>query len=205
MPAGMVQGRIFQPFTLGSRFLVLPPYYNSIPEGRFPLILGPGKAFGSGEHETTASCLEFLEQISSLDEKKVLDFGCGTGILAIAAARLGASYVVALDNDPEALLTCVNNIAINGVEKQVFCREGGLETVKEKGFDLILANIHDDIILKNSSKLASLTQSQGHLILSGISYESHYEVKTRFLRLGFTALKEKMMEEYCTFWWNKNP
>ncbi len=207
-PPGRESGRIFQPFSLGERFLVLPPppiYIGSLPGGKLPLILGSGKAFGSGEHETTASCLDFLEQIPSLAGKKVLDFGCGTGILAIAAARLGAAYVMALDHDPDAVLTCSRNLALNEVEKQALCRQGGLEAVKNEAFDLILANIHEDIILTNSAKLAALTRDSGYLILSGILYEAHYEVKTRFLRLGFTCLKTSMMEEYCSFWMRKNP
>jgi ribosomal protein L11 methyltransferase len=198
-------GRIFQPFSLGERFIVLPPHkINPAPE-RLPLILGPGKAFGSGEHETTASCIELLERIPALPQKKVLDYGCGTGILALAAAKLGAFFVLGLDNDPEAIETCKNNLLLNGGEKQVFFLQKDLEAIKEKGFDLILANIYDHILLKNSARLAALTKSKGDLILSGILYESFFDIKYRFQRLGFTALKEKFMEEYCTLWLQKLP
>lgn len=196
-------GRIFQPLPLGN-FIILPPQQVNPHPGKLPLILGPGRAFGSGEHETTASCLELLGQIPELEGKKVLDFGCGTGILTLAAARLGASPIMALDNDPEALETCKNNVLLNGVAEQVIYLEGDLGVLKEGGFDLILANIYDDIILKNSSALAELTKKGGYIILSGITYEGYSPVKSSFMRRGFTSLKDRMMEEYCTLWMKKN-
>lgn len=204
-PPGRVKsaGRIFQPLPIGNFVILSPPQVNPHPE-KLPLILGPGRAFGSGEHETTASCLELLGRIGELGGKKVLDFGCGTGILSLAAARLGAGPVMALDNDPESLEACKNNVLLNEVVEQVICLEGDLGVLQEGEFDLILANIYDDIILKNSSALAALTRKGGHIILSGITYEGYSPVKSSFMRRGFVSLKDRMMEEYCTLWMKKN-
>ena len=86
---------------------------------RIPIILGSGRAFGSGEHETTSSCMEELENIPIILNSKVLDVGCGTGILSIAAARMGARYVTAIDLNPRAIKATGKNIKLNNVEKKI--------------------------------------------------------------------------------------
>jgi ribosomal protein L11 methyltransferase len=111
-----------QPVPVARRFLLCPegasPHDGSpFGEERIPIILGRGKAFGSGFHETTASCLEALENLALTEKSAVLDVGTGTGILSMAALLLGARYAVAVDMDKEAAVTCRRNMELNGLEK----------------------------------------------------------------------------------------
>ena len=125
-------------------------------------------AFGSGEHETTASCLEELERLPGLKGMRCLDLGSGTGILAIAAARLGAQTVVAVDIDPAAGISCAGNVRLNGQEERVFPVCGELACIGEGTFDLLLANIYADIHLALAVGMVARTRSGGFLLLSGI-------------------------------------
>ncbi len=167
------------------------------------IILGPGRAFGSGEHETTLSVLEMLQQLPSIAGAKVLDLGAGTGILAIAAAKLGAGEVIAVDIDPDAVEATRRNARLNGVQDKVTCMLGDLKQVPEGGFDLILANLYGDILLALAPELAEKLKPRGHMILSGILYQDHFEVKNRLIRLGLRLIRSRMGEEYCTVWWRR--
>ena len=104
-------GRIFRPFAIGP-FTIIPEGESPATTDGLPLILGRKGAFGSGEHETTAACLEEMARLPSVAGSTVLDLGSGTGILAIAAGRLGASRIVALDNDPKAAVSCAENVRL---------------------------------------------------------------------------------------------
>jgi ribosomal protein L11 methyltransferase len=148
-----VQGRIF-------RALPIEPFVI-IPEGEtattgIPIILGRKGAFGSGEHETTVACLEELSKFPSISGSTVLDLGSGTGILAIAAVRLGASHVVALDNDPHATISCIENVRLNDLEGQVETICGELASITSKSFDLILANSYADLLLILAADMVSI-------------------------------------------------
>ncbi len=188
---------------IGERFVVLPSSEAVNPGERIPVILGPGRAFGSGEHETTSSCLEELEKIPLFPGAKVLDLGCGTGIFAIAAAKMGAHSVIALDPDADAIETTVNNIKLNGVEKMIFSLLGELRMVKDKHFDLIMANLYGDILLTLVRDIPPLLEPGGYLLLSGIAFEYSYELKTGFAKAGFKLLKNRFLEEYCTMVYRK--
>src|SRR5919108_639714 len=114
-----MSGRIFRPFTVGG-FVIIPEGESAPPGEGIPLVLGKKGAFGSGEHETTASCLEELERLPGVEGMRCLDLGSGTGILAIAAVRLGARSVVAADIDPAAAASCADNARLNGMSDRVF-------------------------------------------------------------------------------------
>lgn len=165
---------------------------------RIPIILGSGRAFGSGEHETTTSCLEELENIPIIPGAKVLDLGCGTGILSVAAARMGARSIIAIDPDANAIKTTVKNIKLNNVEKKIVPLEGELEIVDDDDFDVIMSNLYGDILLKLVGDLSTRLKSGGYLLLSGILYEYTYDLKTAFIKRGFDLLKARYLEEYTT-------
>ena len=183
---------------IGKNFVVFRYYEEVEARERIPIILGPGRAFGSGEHETTFSCVEELEKISITEETKVLDLGCGTGILSIAAAKMGAQSVTALDTEQNAVKTTVNNMKLNGVENKIVPIKGELEMVKGKFFDLILANLYGDILISNIDILHSLVNPNGYILLSGILFENVYQIKTGFLKKGYRLLRERYLEEYVT-------
>jgi ribosomal protein L11 methyltransferase len=188
---------------IGKRFAVSRGSGESCPGDRLPIILAYGPAFGSGEHETTSSCLEELEGTPILATTRVLDLGCGTGILAVAAARMGSRSVMALDPSVDAFRTTSATVRMNGMSQFIIPVLGEIRTVKDKQFDLIMANLYGDVILQLVDEIASLLAPGGHLLLSGIQYADVYDVKTQFVRAGCTLLKVRYLEEYSTLVFTK--
>jgi ribosomal protein L11 methyltransferase len=190
-------GREFHPFDIGKRFRVLPPGNPCSTDGRIDLIMAPG-AFGSGEHETTASCLEILEIQREIRGKRVLDLGSGTGILAIAALKLGAKSTLCVDIEPSAVRTCQTNCGLNGVNSQVEHICGTLSDVPENSFGLVLANIYGDILLALANDLVVKTRPSSLLLLSGILWEYNFEVRKKFESLGCEVVENRMLEQFST-------
>lgn len=156
-------------------------------------------AFGSGEHETTASCLEVLAALAPLDGTTVLDVGCGTGVLALAALRFGAARAVCVDIDPRAALLAANNARVNGLFGRVSSLAGEVTTLGRVPFDLVTANVPASVLLGQAQALVQQTEPGGWLVLSGMLWEEAYDVRRRFLRLGCRCCRERWTEEYCTF------
>ena len=189
--------REFNPFIIGQRFRIVPPVTLSTPD-RIDLIMVPG-AFGSGEHETTASCLALLESMAdSLQGSQVLDLGSGTGILAIAALKLGAANAVCVDIDPGAVETCRRNCELNGVADRVEHVCGTLEALPPRSFDLILANIYGDILLNLASDLTHRAKPGAPLLLSGILWEYNFNVRQAYERAGCQVIQNRMLEEFSS-------
>jgi ribosomal protein L11 methyltransferase len=187
----------WEPFNIGDRFRVVPPGTPPIAD-RIDLVMSRG-AFGSGEHETTASCLEILEMLETeIKDTSVLDLGSGTGILAIAALKLGAARALCVEIDPAAAELGENNGQLNDVADRLTHLTGQLADVAEGRFDLVLANLYSDILLDNAAELVSRTRLEGFLLLSGILWEDSFSIRTTFVDLGCKVVKLRMMEEYCT-------
>ncbi len=192
----------FTPFYLGEEFTVVPKGHDIPEDGRSRIVLGYGKAFGSGQHETTQSCIEKLEKIGSLVGLRVLDFGTGTGILSLAAASLGSEIIVAFDIEQDAALATANNAELNGVSERMFVFCGNLDCIlPDRAFDLILANIYGDIILDNSGSLFSLLIPGGTLVLSGIDHGDSRQTKDRLESLGLDCVEIEFLEDYVTQVW----
>jgi ribosomal protein L11 methyltransferase len=190
-------GRIFKPFTIGG-FVIVPEDEPLPPGDAIPLVMGKKGAFGSGEHETTASCLEELERLQDIVGMRCLDLGSGTGILAIAAARLGAC-VVAVDISPAAAASCAANVGLNGVAARVFPVCGELACLRRGDYDLLMANIYAEIHLALASEMVAMTRPGGYLLLSGIPTQDNFDVQLRFRREGCILLDSHFMEEFVTF------
>lgn len=190
-------GRVFDPFTIGGRFLIVPPDHDQPGgEGQILLRMAPG-AFGSGEHETTAACLELLAGLPCPAGAFVLDLGSGTGILAIAAVKLGAAQALCIDNDPDAAASCRRNAALNGVARQLTTHLGTLADAPEDTHDLVLANIYGDILLSDAVALSSRARPGAPMVLSGILHEQAFDVKNRYERLGCGTRSTLMLSEFC--------
>jgi len=188
--------REFTPFDIGQRFRIVRE--NTPPTDRLDLVMIPG-AFGSGEHETTACCLRILEGMTeSVQGAHVLDLGSGTGILAIAALKLGAASAVCVDIDPGAVETCRRNCELNGVADQVehFC--GTLEILPPRSFDLVLANIYGDILLQLATQLTQRAKTGSPLLLSGILWEYNFDVRQTYERAGCDVVRNYMLEEFSS-------
>ena len=157
--------RYFRPLAFGQRLWVCPTGFEVAEPGAIVLDLDPGLAFGTGTHPTTALCLEWLD--GSLQPGcRVIDYGCGSGVLAIAAALLGAGQVTAIDNDPQALAATRSNACRNAVE--VTCAAPGAEL---PGADLILANILAGPLMELRDMLCGAAAVGGMVVLSGIKPE----------------------------------
>jgi ribosomal protein L11 methyltransferase len=190
-------GREFAPFEVGERFRIVPPDVSVPDDGRIHLVMAPG-AFGSGEHETTASCLEMLAALEEVEGAHLLDLGSGTGILAIAALKLGAERALCVDIDPAAVLTCQANCRLNGVHDRVEHLCGSLDQAAAKPFDLILANIYGDILLALADRLVASARPGAPLLLSGVLYQDDFEVCRRFQALGCVVVRKRALEEFTT-------
>jgi ribosomal protein L11 methyltransferase len=187
----------YLPFDVGSRWRLQPPGQPPSTDGRLDLIMARG-AFGSGEHETTASCLEALEQLPSLAGARVLDVGSGTGILAIAALRLGAASALCLDVDPAAVASARGNCALNDVGDKVRHLVGDPAAVADAEHDLVLANLYGDLLLRHCAQIVRCARMGARLLLSGILWELNWDVRARFEAAGCTTLSNRFLEAYST-------
>lgn len=152
-------------------------------------------AFGSGEHETTLACLKHLQNIE-LKGKKVLDVGCGTGILGIAAFLLGAEMCIGFDPSLAACETAVFCNELNGVtNNHIIC---GYNDAVSGRFDVVTANIYQDILIALCPYIDDVLTEQGLALLSGIPLEYNYEVKVCYERQGFKVLDLNIHDEYST-------
>jgi len=167
----------FKPMRFGRRLWVCPTGYAPPDPAAVNLLLDPGLAFGTGTHATTALCLEWLDG-AALTGREVIDYGCGSGILAIAAARLGAKRVQAVDNDPQALTATRDNAARNGVEGliDVFMPE----SFPAQAADVLLANILAGPLMQLAPRLAALVKPGGALVLSGILESQEAELRAAY-------------------------
>ena len=158
----------FQPMKFGKRLWVFPSWESSIklPNDSIIVNMDPGLAFGTGTHQTTSLCLNYLDANPPKDIR-VIDFGCGTGILAIAAAKLGASSLLAIDNDPQAVIACKENVINNHCEGLIKTIHSNNLVIKEK-CDLLIANILTNPLIELAPLFASLVNPNGALLLSGI-------------------------------------
>ena len=175
---------------IGRRIVIRPQWETYDPEPDDLVIsLDPGMAFGTGTHATTRLCLMSLEDLMQ-PGLSVLDLGCGSGILAIAAAKLGASHILALDIDPMAAQITAENAAINGVSDTIIAQQGSLDTVRgsARRFDLLLANILARIIIEMCGQgLGDVVRPGGKAIFSGIINEQVEDVRAALTRTGYTV------------------
>jgi ribosomal protein L11 methyltransferase len=181
----------------GSRLRVVSADARDGPPDGDTVVVRKG-AFGSGEHETTASCLEVLEGLPGVAGARVLDLGSGTGVLAIAALALGATLAVCVDPDLDAVRTAVANCELNGVTARVRHVCGTFGAVAARPFDLVLANVYADVLLAEAPDLVAALAPGGRLLLSGVAWQDHVQVRDRYRGLGLSVLSTRMLEEYVT-------
>ena len=174
----------YKPFRLGAHMVVKPTWepWDAQP-GDLILEIDPGMAFGTGTHETTAMCVNLIEKY--YQGGQLLDVGTGSGILALAAARLGAKGVVAVDIDPDAVRVARENVAHNGLEDAIEVRQGDLLQGLSQQFDFAAANILAPVICMLAAPLKAHLKPHGRFICSGIIAEAEDEVNEALLAAGY--------------------
>jgi ribosomal protein L11 methyltransferase len=156
----------WQPQRFANDLWVCPTWCEAPADARHVLRLDPGRAFGTGTHETTALCLDWLAGETGLLGARVIDYGCGSGILALAAACFGASYIDAVDIDDDALVVARENIELNGYGERI--RVGRPDALLEHAADALIANILEAPLLALSPRFARLVPRGGRIALSGL-------------------------------------
>lgn len=198
--------KYFKPLKVGNKILICPTWENMKPceniENRKILKLDPGLAFGTGSHETTRLCLEMLED-EVKKNVKVLDLGCGSGILSIASLILGAESATGVDIDELAVKTAIENAKLNGVEGKFEAKVGDLDENVSGQFDIVVANIVADVLIRLNEKVSKYLISGGIYIISGIidtreqdvieSIPKDFEILERKFNNGWLALKLKKL------------
>ncbi len=190
--------KYYRPIQVGKRVYIVPDWMRGepAPQGRTPLYLNPGLTFGTGAHPTTQLCLELLEDVLRPGDK-VLDLGCGSGILAIAALALGASRAVGVDIDPKAADVAFENAALNGIgddRLSVYAgdvlADGKLAARLGPGQNrVVLANIVADVIIPLSAKAGEFMTGDGVFLTSGIIEGRQDEVKAALEQNGFAVTR----------------
>ena len=157
----------FQPMCFGQRLWICPSWKEPPQADAVNLLLDPGLAFGTGTHPTTALCLRWLDG-HNVSGKTVIDYGCGSGILAIAALLLGAKSVIAVDNDPQALIATEENARRNGIPANKISTFLPEQVPKDSAAELMLANILAGPLAELAPTLSKMTLTGGNIVLSGI-------------------------------------
>lgn len=185
----------FKPFRVGQRIVVKPSWesYEQQP-GDLVIHLDPGMAFGTGTHETTALCLELLEE--RYRGGAMLDVGTGSGILAIAAGLLGCEKALGIDLDPLAVKTANENVRRNHLEGIVTIRQGDLARDVSGQFACVAANILSDVVIRLSPALGPLLAPGAFFLASGIIRDREAEVASAYEALGFTLLERRYKGEW---------
>lgn len=169
--------KYFHPLAVGERLMIVPVWHeNTDTQGRTALLIDPGLAFGTGGHETTRLCLEMCEKYMKPDDR-VLDVGCGSGILGIAALLCGAGSAVGVDIDEKAVKTARENAELNGVAERFTAVYGSFTDKVEGKYDIVLANIVADAILYLSKGVADFMKPEAVYIMSGIIDSRAAEVR----------------------------
>lgn len=171
----------FKPLSCGARLTIVPSWLTAPDANAVNLILDPGLAFGTGTHPTTMLCLQWLDQTLSGNEN-VLDVGCGSGILGLAALALGARALTSIDTDPQALTATQQNARLNDIAETRLQLGQTLPSGSE-GFDIVLANILSGTLQELAAELIRCVKPGGHLVLSGILSEQVDSVTAAFTPL----------------------
>ncbi|SMN00231.1 Ribosomal protein L11 methyltransferase [uncultured Candidatus Thioglobus sp.] len=186
----------FHTMQFGQRLWICPSWEDAskLPADAVVIDMDPGLAFGTGTHQTTDLCLQYLDENPPINQT-VIDYGSGSGILAIAAIKLGASQAICVDNDPQAVTATLNNIKNNKIESQISALhtddEGGLSKA-----DLLIANILATPLVGLCAHFSSLVKTGGKLVLSGILQEQIEMILAAYGKY-FSALEVMQKDDWC--------
>ena len=187
----------FKPARIAENIVVKPTWESYERQGDEKVIeIDPGMAFGTGTHETTSLCVKMLEKYQK-ESDKVLDVGCGSGILSIAAALLGAEDVLGVDIDPVAVEVAAENIELNGVANVAKAQYGDLTKGIDYKADIVVANLMADLVMMLSEDVARHMQPGGLFISSGILVEKEVQVTEHLRSQGFGIVEVREDGGWC--------
>lgn len=189
--------KYYKPTKVSDKFLVVPNWEEdyTLAENEIKLVLDPGMAFGTGTHPTTMLSIQGLEKVIDKDEE-VIDVGCGSGVLSIAAILLGAKSVSAYDLDEVAVSSTNINKKLNGIDEEIIAKENNLLKGITQQADVIVANILAEIIVDLVEDAATIIKPEGYLVLSGIIDRKSELVKDKLLAYNFKIIEEKTIEHW---------
>ncbi len=188
----------FKPSKITDRIVIKPTWETYEKEGDELVIeIDPGMAFGTGTHPTTSLCVKLLERYLEPECDAVLDVGCGSGILSVAAALLSAKEVLAVDIDPVAVAVTTENAALNGCEAKIRVIQGDLTKGLDFQADIVVANLMADLVMMLSKNVAAHLRGKGFYISSGILISKRDEVAAAIQECGFRILDILEEGEWC--------
>ncbi len=197
--------QFYKPMEIGERLIVVPEWERADTAGRVKLILNPGLTFGTGSHATTRLCLTALEKHVTQGQR-VLDLGCGSGILSIAALLLGADHAFACDIDEKCVDVAYENAALNGIGKDRYTVRWGdvlsdKHLQKEMGgqYDIIVANIVADVIIGLAPQVRPFLKEDGVFLTSGIIDDRAAEVAEKLRAAGWEIVEERQSEGWFSY------
>ena len=207
--------KYYQPMTVGERLYIVPEWERGkpVPAGRVPVYLNPGLTFGTGSHASTQLCLGLLEERIAGGER-VLDLGCGSGILSIAAMDLGAASAVGVDIDPKAVDVAYENAALNGIGRDRYTVRAGdvlsdgtlVRELEESGpYPVVLANIVSDVIIPLSGQVDRYLAPGGVFLCSGIIDTRADEVESALKKNGLHILRRLERDGWCALAASRDP
>ncbi|PUV21291.1 50S ribosomal protein L11 methyltransferase [Sphingobacterium athyrii] len=186
----------FNPIEVGGQCYVRATFHESKPDFPYEIIIDPKMSFGTGHHQTTSMMLQYILE-NDFEGKRVLDMGCGTGILAILASKKGAKAILAVDYDEICVESVAENSGLNHVDNiEAVC--GSFEVLKDRLFDTILANINRNILLEQLPQYALSINKNGELYLSGFyEQEDLAMLRDAAESLGFEFISKKVLNNWC--------
>jgi len=193
----------YNPVLIGNKLQIVPSWMNPPDPSRIPIRINPGMAFGTGIHPSTQMCLEHLETYAPKG-KPIIDLGCGSGILSIAAIKLGADHALAVDIDEQAVRNTRENAEINQVLEKIESSLGSLQEIREKRFSIyeapvVVVNILAPVIVSLfQSRLGDLVEKNGILILAGILDSQFEDVEKIATEKGFSRIEKRTSADWVS-------
>lgn len=184
----------YDPIIVDDKIFVGASFHQATRHFSYQILINPRMSFGTGHHETTYLMLSYQLEIAQ-NQKKVLDLGCGTGILAIMAAKCGATKIVAVDNNDWAIENCKDNIVQNQASIELL--HGTIEEVPAQKFDIVLANINRNVLLEESPKYLEYLADHGTLIMSGFYNHDIGEITKVIEPKGWKVESQKERNQWC--------
>lgn len=186
----------FEPLYIKERCYVRATFHQPKPEYPLEIIIDPKMSFGTGHHQTTTMMMEFIME-EDFGDKRVLDMGAGTGILAILAYKLGATDITAIDYDPICYDSMIENSRLNHTPfNQILC--GSKDVIPEKEFDIVLANINRNILLDQFDRYSEVLSPGGELYISGFYDTDLDSLIDKASALNLSFVKKKLLDNWCS-------